>query len=296
MNVDPGVIFEIANSIWYRQDFTIRTEFLETNRTYFDATILPMDFSDPGTITSINNWVGDKTHDKIEKIIDEINPMTLMFLINAIYFKGTWKYEFEKDQTIIKPFYLLNGSGIDCNMMHIEGDFNYYSDNDVQIIDLPYGDGYFNMTVMLPREANKIDEFIHNLNPIQWQYYLSNLDTSGVNLELPKFKLEYKIVLNQILKNLGMGVAFSPAEADFSRIVESMQLFISKVLHKTFVQVDEEGTEAAAVTVVEIKYTSIGPPTGKLMRVDHPFIFVIREKQSGTILFMGKVLEPQWSN
>ena len=295
MQADPKVIFEIANSIWYRDQFTINPLFIKTNRTYFDATILPKNFNDPATVKAINDWVSDKTHGKITEVIDQIDPMTLMFLINAIYFKGTWQYEFEKDKTVEAPFYLIDGQTSTCQLMQVEGDFNYYADETVQIIDLPYGAGNFSMTVFLPRDAEILDDFIENIDQIKWQSYLSNLDTSGVLLELPKFKLEYKLIMNQVLKNLGMGVAFVPGQADFSRIVDDIELFISKVLHKTFVQVDEEGTEAAAVTVVEISFTSI-KPNGNLMRVDRPFMFVLRERQSGTILFMGKILNPEWTD
>jgi serpin B len=178
-------------------------------------------------------------------------------------------------------------------MMQIEGDFNYYGNQEIQIVDLPYGKGNFSMAVILPRKSNQIDELINDIDKFQWQNYLDAMDTSTVLLQLPKFKLEYKLTLNEALKNLGMGIAFSPGQADFSRIVDGVSLFISKVLHKTFVQVDEEGTEAAAVTVVEIRYTSV-EPRSTLMQVDHPFMFVLHEKQTGTILFMGKIMNPEW--
>jgi len=291
---DPKVIFEIANSIWYRDQFVVNPIFLETNRTFFDATILPKNFNDPSTVDDINNWVNEKTHGKISEIIDEINPATLMFLINAIYFKGTWQYEFDKEKTKTAPFYLLDGSEKNCEMMQAEGDFNYFEDQEIQMVDLPYGKGNFSMTVILPRKSSEIGTLIENLNINQWLNYLDNMDTSTVMLKLPKFKLEYKITLNKILTELGMGIAFSPGQADFSRIVNDISLFISRVLHKTFVQVDEEGTEAAAVTVVEIRYTSV-EPSSTLMQVDRPFIFIIRERQSDTILFMGKILQPEWS-
>jgi serpin B len=293
MQADPKVIFEIANSIWYRDQFTINPLFIETNRAYFDATILPKNFNDPATVKAINDWVSDKTHGKITEIIDEIDPMTLMFLINAIYFKGTWQYEFEEDKTVEAPFYLIDGQTNTCQLMQIEGDFNYYADETVQIIDLPYGDGNFSMTVSLPYTTKNPEEFIAGLDLLKWQNYIEKLDTTNVFLELPKFKLEYKLTLNAVLKKLGMGVAFEAGQADFSRIVDDVDLFISKVLHKTFVQVDEEGTEAAAVTVVQVSYTSIEPPARPAMRVDRPFMFVLRERQSDTILFMGKILNPE---
>jgi serine protease inhibitor len=252
-----------------------------------------MNFNDPATVRVINDWVSDKTHGKITQIIDEIDPMTLMFLVNTIYFKGIWQYEFEKDKTVEAAFYLTDVETSTCQLMQVGGDFNYYADKTVQIIDLPYGDGHFSMTVFLPREAENLDDFIANIDQIKLQSYLNNMNTSPVLLELPKFKLEYELNMKQVLENLGMGVAFIPGQADFSRIVDGIPLVINKVLHKTFVQVDEEGTEAAAVTVVEIGYTSAGPG-GMVMRVDSPFVFLLRERQSGTILFIGKILNPQW--
>ncbi len=294
INADPKVIMEIANSIWHRDDIPVESSFLETNRTYFDATIMPMNFSDPATVTTINNWVSNKTHGKITKVIDSIDPLTLMFLINAIYFKGTWQFEFNKEKTADASFYLMGGETVNCRMMQLEGDLSYYADDQVQIVDLPYGDGAFSMTIILPANSNNLHSLIMTLNKTQWDYYTHQLNTSPVILEMPKFKLEYKLIMNQVLSKMGMAIAFDPFHADFSRINPQLQLYISSVLHKTFVQVDEEGTEAAAVTVVTIGTTSVGPQ-GFHMRVDRPFVFALRERQSGTLLFMGKILQPQWS-
>jgi serine protease inhibitor len=292
---DPKVMMEIANSIWHRDDIPVESSFLETNRTFFDATIMPMNFRDPATVTAINNWVNDKTHGKITEVIDSIDPLTLMFLINAIYFKGTWQYEFDKEKTADASFYLMDGSTDNCQMMQLEADLSYYSDDQVQIVDLPYGDGAFSMTIFLPKNSENLNPLIMNLDKNQWEYYINRLTTSPVMLEMPKFKLEYKLIMNSILSQMGMAIAFDPDHADFSRINQQLPLHISSVLHKTFVQVDEEGTEAAAVTVVTIGLTSVGPH-GNHMRVDHPFVFALRERQSGTLLFMGKILQPQWSD
>jgi len=294
LNADPKVLMEIANSIWYRDNIPVESSFLETNRTYFDATIMPMNFNDPATVTAINNWVNDKTHGKITKVIDSIDPLTLMFLINAIYFKGTWQFEFDKEKTAEASFFLLGGETIDCQMMQLEGDLSYYADDQVQIVDLPYGDGTFSMTILLPKNSESLNPLIMNLDKNQWEYYINRLTTSPVMLEMPKFKLEYKLIMNGILSQMGMAIAFDPFHADFSRINSQLPLHISSVLHKTFVQVDEEGTEAAAVTVVTVGTTSVGPH-GIYMRIDQPFVFVLREHQSGTLLFMGKILQPQWS-
>jgi len=295
LNLDDKVLFEIANSIWYRDDFSVEQLFIKTNQTYFDATILPRDFTDPATITAINDWVAEKTHYKITEIIDQIDPLTVMFLINALYFKGTWTYEFDKKLTTEAPFFTPDGSQHNCQLMQITSDFEYYQDERVQIIDLPYGNGQFSMTILLPRRDIDLSTFISTLEESRWTEYLGSLRKAEVLLETPKFKMEYKIKLNDVLSAMGMSVAFDPGRANFSRINPDVQLFISQVLHKTFVQVDEEGTEAAAVTVVEVGYTSVDPPDGYYMRVDRPFMFVLRERQSGTLLFMGKVSQPQWS-
>ena len=295
INLDDKVLFEIANSIWYRNTFQVEDAFLETNKTWFEAEIIASDFNDPGTVDIINNWVSAKTYEKINKIVERINPETVMFLINAIYFNGTWKYEFDKDDTYDTVFNLADGSATDCKMMKISGGFNYYQDDDVQIIDLPYGDGEFSMTLFLPEVGKGIDEFIATLDENQWNYYLSSLQSDSGTLEMPKLKLEYKLTMNEVLKALGMSVAFDPGNADFSKINPTVDLFISKVLHKTFIKVDEEGTEAAAVTAVIIDVTSTGPGSQKFyMRADRPFMFAIREKHSGSILFMGKMMQPVW--
>jgi serpin B len=294
INLDDKVLFEIANSIWYRNTFNVKQDFLETNQEYFDAEIAALDFNDPASVDIINNWVSEKTHDKIEKIINSIDPLTVMFLINAIYFKGTWQYEFDKENTEDDVFNLSGGGTVDCKMMKIRGRFDYYEDDDVQIIDLPYGDGDFSMTIFLPKPGVDIDEFTGALDESRWQNYLTSLNSDSGTLELPKFKLEYKLKMNDVLKALGMSIAFDPQQADFSRINPNVELYISKVLHKTFVQVDEEGTEAAAVTVVAINFTSIGGDEEFYMTVNHPFMFVIREHHSETILFIGKMIQPEW--
>ena len=251
-----------------------------------------LDFSSPSSVDIINNWVDEKTNSKIDKIIDNIDPMTMMFLINAIYFKGMWTYEFDKNMTSDEQFTKPDGSQVPCKMMKMTADLNYFADETVQIVDLPYGDGQFSMTVILPRSDQSIDAVAADLTPSQWTEWLSKLTKASGTVELPKFKLEYEKKLNDALTALGMGIAFS-GQADFTRIDRKGGLYISKVKHKTFVEVDEEGTEAAAVTVVDIRLTSVGPSVEFYLRVDRPFIFAIRENHSQTILFIGKIVEPK---
>lgn len=293
VNLDEKVLFEIANSIWYRNTFSVEQPFLETNQFYFNAEIRALDFGAPGSPDIINGWISEKTHQKIKKVIENIDPMTVMFLINAIYFKGDWLYQFDEDYTRDEIFYKAFNDPIQCKMMTMRSKFDYYEDETVQIIDLPYGDGLFSMTVFLPQFGQDPNAFIASLDGNRLHKYLNALSADSVTLSLPKFKVEYKITLNDILIAMGMPQAFTEGSADFSRINPNFRLFISKVLHQTFVQVDEEGTEAAAVTVVEIGYTSVGPKI-IYMRVDHPFFFIIRERETNTLLFMGKLTEPGW--
>jgi serpin B len=211
-----------------------------------------------------------------------------MYLINAIYFKGTWTYQFDQNLTRDDLFELPDGSKSPCKLMYQKGTFRYFANNEVQVVDLPYGDAGFSMTVVLPKAGTKIDDFVAQMTQQRWTEWTSTLSSEEGDLYLPKFKLEYEKRLNDVLKSMGMAIAFSPSLADFTRIDKRGQLFISEVKHKTFVQVDEEGTEAAAVTSVEISRTSMG----LVIRVDRPFVFAIRENHSGTILFMGKIVEP----
>jgi serpin B len=177
-------------------------------------------------------------------------------------------------------------------MMHQKGNLKYYADSQLQAVDLPYGDAGFSMTILLPAAGTNIDDFAAQLTPQIWNASTSGLVSRETELYLPKFKFEYEKPLNDMLKSMGMSIAFSTTDADFTNIDKRGQLYISEVRHKTFVQVDEEGTEAAAVTSVGVGATSVGQ--NPVMRVDRPLIFVIRENTSGTVLFIGKIVEPKF--
>ncbi len=291
--LDPKVIFEIANSIWYRNTFQVENTFIDINKTYFNAEVRSLDFSSPSAPDTINGWVNQKTHGKIEEIIDQIDPSVVMYLINAIYFNGTWQYEFDAEKTKDDFFNTPDGSQTACRMMEQQNDFDYFETDDFQAVDLPYGKGQFSMTIFLPKAGQSLDSLIAGLNWTTWIEWMGQFLKARGTLYFPKFIIEYKMLLNDCLSNLGMGIAFNPLLADFTKINRDGNLYISRVLHKTYVQVDEEGTEAAAVTAVEISYTSIGgEPVGFVMRIDRPFLFVIREHHSQTMLFMGKVVNP----
>jgi serpin B len=210
-----------------------------------------------------------------------------MYLINAIYFKGIWTYQFDPTKTTDTIFTTSAGNTVSCRMMAQKETYAYSATDQAQIIDLPYGNRLFSMTIILPGEGINIDQFASELTQQQWDAWINNLDSTEVNLYIPRFKLEYEKTLNDELIAMGMGIAFSDF-ADFSHISD-IPLAISEVKHKTFVEVNEEGTEAAAVTSISVKATAV---RSTHMYIDRPFIFAIREHKSGTILFIGKIVNP----
>lgn len=290
--LDDRVKFQIANSIWYRLGFQIKQNFIDLNRNYFNAEVRGLDFNSSEAPNIINTWVHEKTYGKIDKVIDQIDPLTMMYLINAIYFKGTWLYEFDKAKTRDDRFYLPDGTEKTCKMMQQGGEFPYFSTDRFQAVDLPYGRDKFRMSIFLPNPGVNLDEFISGIDSQTWKDWTARFELHNGSVFLPKFELKYKTSLNKILTAMGMGVAFNPNQADFGNIEKNGDLYISSVLHKTYVAVDEEGTEAAAVTVVGVGATSVGGPTNFYMRVDRPFLFVIWENHSNTILFIGKIEHP----
>ncbi len=282
-NPDPKVEISIANSIWSRQGVEFNPEFLGRNRMFFGAEIASLDFSSPQATATINEWVNTNTKGKIEKIVDRIDPQTLLFLINATYFKGSWQDEFDKSMTRPGIFHLPNGSEKQVQMMRREGEYPYLRGERFEATSLSYGDGRLGMYIFLPNRNSNLNKFLKDLNAENWEGWISQLQDRRQTMMLPRFKLEYEVRLNDTLEALGMGIAFG-AGADFSGMGPS--LFISEVRHKTFVEVNEEGTEAAAVTaVVGVKSVP------SIFRVDRPFFFAIYDAETETILFMGTVTE-----
>ena len=283
-NPDPKVEISIANSIWSRQGIEFNHDFLERNRVFFGAEIASLDFSSPQATATINEWVDTNTNGKIKKIVERIDPQTLLFLINAIYFKGNWQDEFNKSLTRTGTFHLPNGSEKRVQMMRREGEYPYFRGENFEATSLPYGDGRMSMYIFLPNRSSNLNKFLRNLNAENWETWISQLQDRRHELMLPRFRLEYEVRLNDTLEALGMGIAFGGG-ADFSSM--GPNLFISEVRHKTFVEVNEEGTEAAAVTAVAgVKSVPA------VFRVDRPFFFTIYDTETETILFMGTVTEP----
>lgn len=287
--LDPKVDLRIANSIWYRTGFPVEPSFVDANRNWFGAEVSALDFSSPAAPKTINDWVSSATLGKIPTIVDDIQGDLMMLLINAIYFKGSWRDRFDPALTQDAPFHGVAGDQ-PARLMHREGTMRHLATADFDAVDLPYGNSAFTMTVVLPREGKSIETLASSLQPSQWSAWMGQLRDASVDLHLPRFNLSWERTLNGDLKALGMRDAFVDGGADFSRLSPlGRQLFISFVKQKTYVDVNEEGTEAAAVTSVGVSVTSA--PVVTVVRVDRPFLFVIRERLSGTILFMGKIVD-----
>lgn len=291
--LDPTVRLEIGNSVWYREGFTLEDAYVsEVERDYL-ARVAALDFADPGAADVINAWVSEATDGLIDGIVDPpIDPLTVAFLINAIYFEGAWTLRFDPDRTAAGDFRRSDGSTVTVPFMSMRDEaFPYVQTAEYQAIELPYGGEAFAMTVVLPSEGTGIEAFVEGLDAEAWAEIIAGLGEAELFVALPKFTLEYEQTLNNVLKALGMGVAFDPGTADFSRMNRDaldLQLHISRVKQKAFVDVDEEGTRAAAVTSVEMGVTS-APPS---FRADRPFLFAIRDRLSGTLLFTGVVRDP----
>ena len=295
IHLDDKVEFSIANSIWYRLGFQVLPAFINTNKDYFDAAVKEIDFTDPQTVEVINQWIEDKTNDKIKDMLDFVPDDAVMYLINAIYFNATWKYEFEKEDTYQGDFNLADGTKHQVDYMRVSGNFQYTSNEDFTAVELPYGDSTFSMVVMLPSTEKEVSDLVSVLDGTHWDAWFENSIYTGVQIDLPKFKYEFKKLLNDPLTDLGLGVAFSEVEADFTRIHPDGDLFISRVIHQTFIDVQEEGTEAAAATIVEISFTSTGGGDPINFKADKPFLYLIKENSTGAIVFIGKVGKPEYS-
>jgi serine protease inhibitor len=287
-SLDPTVTMLVANSIWYRKDFPFNQSFLDDGANYFGASIKPLDFNDgAGSLSAINGWVNTKTNGKIPSIIDQIDPSNVMFLINAIYFKGSWRTKFDANLTATAPFHSVRGDE-SARLMHRDGKMSYTETSAFQAVDLPYGDSAFTMTILLPKTGSTVESLASSLDASALAALTSNLRTAQVDLFMPKVKMSFTRGLIPDLRGLGMLVPFTDG-ADFTRMsTRGRELFISQVKHRAYVDINEEGTEAAAVTSTGISVTSA--PLTTTMRVDRPFVFLIRERLSGTVLFMGKVV------
>ena len=290
LEVDKSTEIAIANSIWHRNDITVKNDFIAVNKDNYDAGIKALDFSSQNAITQINSWCAEHTNNKITEIIKVIPENAIMYLINAIYFKGKWTSKFDKKDSKKEDFFFENNVNAGkVDMMNQTDVFDYFADEYCQYIRLPYGNKAFSMVVLLPDEGKTVNDIISNLDSEQWNNAMESMSGRKVNLSFPRFKAECEYRMKDfILPEMGMITPFQEEHADFSGIIDR-KLFISQVIHKTFVEVNEEGTEAAAVTAVEMGVTSIQPTKPLDFKVNKPFIFAIRENSTGVILFIGKM-------
>jgi serpin B len=291
---DPDVTLTIANALWAREGLSFAPDFLQRNQQYYHAEVDVLDFDDPGAVATINGWVSKQTHGKIPSIVDELKPETIMVLINAIYFKGGWTEPFDEDETTDLPFTLLDGTTKEVPMMTQFDSYRYYAGEDFQAVSLPYGKERIMMTIFLPSEETTLPAWLQQLDATTWRQWLDNMSEEDGSVRLPRFKLEDDHSLEDTLTHMGMGLAFDCTQADFSRMYAMPNVCISSVRQKTFVEVNEEGTEAAAATSVEMELTSAMPMPAEpfTMIVDRPFFFAIHDDETGAILFMGMIVEP----
>ena len=286
--LDEAVDLKLANSIWHDLAFSANAEFLGLNEEFFKSEVAALDFKSPSAKDEINNWVKDNTDGLIKEIIKEIPSGVVMYLINAIYFKGSWKEPFKEEETKDEDFILVDNSTTTVPMMAFEHkmELPYFSTATFQAVDLAYSDSIFSMSLFLPNTTADLDQIIDELETDSWENWINSFSDQEIVFSMPKFKMEYEKKLNDVLKQLGMEIAFNGGQADFSNIGPG-GLFISEVRHKSFVEVNEKGTEAAAVTSVAVTDSA-----GGFVKLNRPFLFVIRENKTNSILFIGKMMNP----
>ena len=293
-----GIEVSLANALWAQKGYRFLPAFLKTVSVQFGAKIRLADFVDnPETATAhINQWVAQETKDRIEDIVPSgaINDRTRLVLANAIYFKGVWTLPFEKTNTLSQPFYLSSTSSVDAPLMHQTTNTVYYMEtNDFQAVELPYGSNQLSMVVVLPTQVDGLAALEDQLSPALLSSVLGQMEKRPVEIFLPRFTMGSSFELSDTLAEMGMPDAFD-LNADFSGMDGTRRLAITHVIHKAWGEVDEEGTEAAAATVVTIGILAIvGEPfPTPVFRADHPFLFFIRDTQTGSVLFLGRLADP----
>lgn len=288
-DLDNTVRLGIANSIWTRQGFKINNAFADVNRQMYDARVQELDFNSPTAKNTINQWCADETNNLIKEVIKEIPDGMMMYLINALYFKGIWTSQFEKGATRQEDFTDMEGVRQKVDMMNQTASFNYTHNELFSIAELPYGNEAFSMVVLLPAEGKTLDESLSGLTAENWKQWSEDMSGAELQVKLPRFKVEYDKKLEKDMIAMGMKDVFDAQRADFSGMSD-IGLFISLLEQFTYIDVNEEGTEAAAVTVGGGVVTDVGPGPAPLpFYVDRPFAFLIKEKSTGAILFMGKI-------
>jgi serpin B len=295
-NKSRGYRLLMANALWLQKGEPLMKEFLDVTKDYYGAGISQLDFINEteNSRKKINNWVEEKTEDKIKDLIppNGVDPNTKLVLTNAIYFKGDWKTKFRWWRTRRMDFNVSAKDKIKIRLMHLKEIFRYYEDEKMQVLELPYKSDELSMLVLLPKEIESIKEVEDTLTTEGLNALLSKMWNAKVDVYFPRFKMTWgTFVLNNTLAALGMPDAFDPEKADFSGMNGKKNLWIDNVFHKAWIEVNEKGTEAAAATAVGM-YRKGAAGLSAVFRVDHPFIFIIKDNRTGSILFMGRVMNP----
>ncbi|HLN60545.1 MAG TPA: serpin family protein [Symbiobacteriaceae bacterium] len=291
---DPKVELTNANAIWYMQGFKVQPDFAQAMQTYYGATLAPAKFGSPSAAEAINQWVASTTRNTIPEIVEETKKDWRMALVNAIYFKGRWQEPFPPENTRPGTFTRLDGTTKQPLMMGQGGHYQYLKGENFQAVALPYGDGgRVQMYLFLPDPGVNPTDFFAGVTAERWQQWLGGFAPRQGSVLIPKVKLEYKADLEKVLPEMGMALAFDPTRADFSGLLQTTEpLYIGAVKHRTFLAIDEDGTEASAATIVEAKAGSARPSDPFSFIADHPFLVAIRDETTGTLLFLGAILEP----
>ncbi|HTA82563.1 MAG TPA: serpin family protein [Bacteroidia bacterium] len=288
------VVINLANSIWLGDSLKVKQTYADLMTNIYHATSTKVSFADTNTRNIINNWVEGKTNGKIKNLIQQgiLNPSTRMVLVNAIYFNARWQTPFPKEFTLQKSFYISKHDSVMADMMHITNSYLYYEDENLQAVQMPYKGNSLSMIVLLPKGVKAgFDKMESLLDEKYYNKILDSMSTKKVKLSLPKFKTTDEFQLKDVLSKMGMPIPFTP-NADFSSLTDE-SLCIDKVIHKAFIDVTESGTEAAAATAIIIHPSMIVSPKSLIMfNANHPFVFVIRDNDTGCILFMGKIMNP----
>ncbi len=294
---DSKVTLEIANALWAAEGIELDPGFLDRNNQFLDTDIATLDFTEPTNVSTINDSINTNTNGAIPSVVDAIDPQTIACLISGIYFKGSWQGEFDTSRTIDEPFYLANGDKKQIQMMRRTDWYPYYAGDQFQAVSLPYEDNQMGMYIFLPDPDTDLNTFLDRLNIEDWEAWMSRFSSREVSLVMPKFKLQYSVELKDALEQLAMDIAFDEDRANFSRMTtSSVPVFISYLTHTAVVEVNEEGTEASTGSFVffDAETTALAaesvPPIPFI--VNRPFFLAIRDNQTGTVLFMGVVMDP----
>jgi len=292
----PGLQLQVAHSLWYNPKWKPRSEYLAKIREEYDADVMALDSLGDEMVARINSWVSARTRGMIEGILGALDPLTSLLAINAIYFKDLWDKPFERDLTREDSFHSGGGRKLRVPLMSQYGSYPYYEESNFQAVRLGYKTSRLAMYVFLPAKRSNLTEFRKNLNSAAWDKWAQRFEVIGGHIRLPRLKLTYESNLKGPLAKLGMEIAFDPKRARFDAISSSpSEIWIDQVLHRAIVEVNEEGTEAAAVTAVHMVAVSMRrpkPPRTFEMIVDRPFFFAICDDQTRSILFMGSIEEP----